>query len=87
MRQTPSGRWIAQPGDRPETIFKHWEDFVPFRAELDDEAGDEFMFGGVVYDENGQKQELESFESVGDARTFCVEVLRIPAARISVVEG
>lgn len=87
MRQTASGPWIAQPGDTPETIFAQWDDFVPFRAELDDVAGGQFLYGGVVYDELGRRQELESFDSVGDARAFCVEVLRIPTARVAVIEA
>jgi hypothetical protein len=87
MRQTLSGTWIAQPGDSEEMVFGHWSEFVPFSAELNDEAGDPFMFGGTVLDEDGHRQELDSFESVDDARTFCVEVLGIPASRIRVIEG
>lgn len=87
MRQTLSGAWIAQPGDTGTLVFEHWSEFVPFSAELNDEAGDPFMFGGVVLDEEGHRQELDSFESVDDARTFCVEVLHVPASRIRVIEG
>jgi hypothetical protein len=87
VRQTESGTWVAQPGDTDKMVFEHWSEFVPFRAELNDEAGDPFMYGGLVLDEDGQRQELDGFESVDDARTFCVEVLRIPASRIQVIEG
>lgn len=87
MRQSKSGTWIAQPGDSSKMVFEHWSEFVPVSAELNDEAGDPFMFGGLVLDADGHRQELEGFESVDDARTFCVEVLRIPTSRIRVVEG
>jgi hypothetical protein len=87
VRQTQAGTWIAEPGDTDGTVFEHWNDFVPFSAVLNDEAGDEFMFGGVAVDEDGHTREFDSFESVDDARTFCVKVLHIPAPRISVIEG
>jgi len=87
VRQTRSGTWIAEPGDTSRSVFAHWNDFVPVSADLNDEAGDQFMFGGVVVDEDGRKQEFDGFESVDDARTFCVEVLRIPASRVRVIEG
>jgi hypothetical protein len=87
VRQTRNGTWIAEPGDSSQAVFQHWSDFAPVRAELNDEAGDQFMFGGVVLDENGRKQEFDGFESVDDARTFCVDVLRIPASRVRVIEG
>ena len=87
MRQTLSGTWIAQPGDSGKMVFEHWSEFVPFRAELNDEAGDSFMFGGVVLDEAGHRQEFDSFESVDEARTFCVDVLGIPASRIQIIDG
>ena len=87
MRRTKTGTWIAEPGDSERKVFECWSDFAPSRAELDDEAGDEFMFGGVAIDDEGRKQSFDGFESVDDARTFCVEVLRIPAQRVEIVEG
>jgi hypothetical protein len=87
VRQTQSGTWIAQPGDTDKMVFERWNEFVPFSAELNDEAGDTFMFGGIVIDQDGHRQALDSFESVDDARTFCVEVLRIPVSRVRIIEG
>ena len=87
MRHTGSGTWIAEPGDTSNAVFERWKDFVPATAYLNDEAGDQFMFGGVVLDEKGRKQQLDSFESVDDARTFCVEVLGIPVSQVRTVEG
>ncbi len=87
MRQTQTGTWIAEAGDTNQAVLEHWSDFVPFSALLNDEAGDQFMFGGVVVDEDGRKNEFDGFESVDDARTFCVEVLRIPVSRVRVTEG
>ena len=87
MRQTRSGTWIAEAGDSSETVFEHWSDFVPFSAILNDEAGDEFMFDGIAHDEMGQKQQFDGFESVDDARTFCVQVLGIPVPRVRTTEG
>jgi hypothetical protein len=87
MRQTKSGAWVAEPGDTYATVSAHWPDFVPSSAVLNDEAGDQFMFGGVAMDDKGFGQSFDSFESVDDARTFCVEVLGVPAPRISITEG
>jgi hypothetical protein len=87
MKQTKSGAWVAEPFDTSDTVFAHWPDFVPATAVLNNEAGDQFMFGGVVLDDKGVGQGFDSFESVDDARTFCVEVLGVPAPRISMLEG
>ena len=87
MRQTSTAAWIAEPNDTSETVFERWGSFVPFNAELNDEAGDQFMFGGVVFDEDGAKQAFDGFESVDDARTFCVEVCGVPIQRVRVIEG
>lgn len=87
MRQTETGAWVAEPADTRDTVGKHWPDFVPWSAVLNNEAGDQFMFGGVTFDDQGFGESFDGFESVDDARTFCVQVLGIPVTRIRTTEG
>jgi hypothetical protein len=88
MRQTATGQWVAQAGDGPGNVFDHWGwGFVPYEASLNEEAGDQFMFGGQVFDKDGHAHAFDGFESVDDARTFCVSVLGVPTERVEVLEG
>jgi hypothetical protein len=87
VRQTASGTWVAGPGDDSNRIFAHWGDFSPYMVMLNNEMSDQFLFGGLVLDDIGVAQAFDGFESLDDARTFAVESLGVPAARIRVLNG
>lgn len=86
MRFNYFGDSIAQPGDTADIVFDAWGDFTPVGADIYDQMDEVYFYGGEAFDDDGNRQTFDGFESVDDARTFAVETLGIPANRIEVLE-